>query len=218
VSAKEVVVVDYQIGNVFSVCNAVSAAGCSPVLTGDPKRVANAERLILPGVGAFARAMQELEGHGLVEPILKFVDTGRPFLGICVGMQMLMDESTEFGVNPGLGLIPGRVDRIPETTEAGEPHPVPHISWGTLTTPPGAGADTWAGTPLQKLSPGRSSVYFVHSFMCNPINQHALLATVDYDGRPLTAAIRRDNITGVQFHPERSGIAGQKVLAAFLDL
>ena len=213
---KEIVVVDYDIGNVFSVCNAIAAVGASPILTGDRKKIAAAERLILPGVGAFGRAMEELGCRGLEAPIREFIATGRPFLGVCVGMQMLMDESTEFGINRGLGLIGGRVERIPAIDPKGRPHPVPHISWGALNVV--NGNQNWAGTPLGALESGRSSFYFVHSYMCVPADPAALLATVDYNGQALTAAIRKDNVVGVQFHPERSGIAGHKLLKAFVSL
>jgi glutamine amidotransferase len=210
---SSVVIVDYNIGNVFSVCHALRQTGVEPNLTGDRRQIENADRVILPGVGAFASARDELENRGLIEPILKFVDSGRPFLGICVGMQLLMDSSTEFGMTRGLGLIPGKVDRIPETDAAGQPHVVPHISWAALAP---AQHGSWSGTLLEPVRPGASSFYFVHSFMAYPESKEHVLAVADYNGRAITAAVRKDNITGVQFHPERSGPAGQKVLRHFL--
>lgn len=217
--SRSVVVVDYQIGNVFSVCNAFKAVGVEPILTGDPDVVARAERLVLPGVGAFARAMEELTARGLDAAALSFIKTGRPFLGICVGMQMLMEKSTEFGMTPGLGLIEGDVVRIPDTTATGEKHAVPHISWGALELPQnGIGEGDWASSPLRELQPGRSSAYFVHSYMCQPANAADVLAAVSYNGRDLTAAVRKDNVFGVQFHPERSSIAGQKMFRSFMAI
>lgn len=213
-----VVVVDYQIGNVFSVCNAFKAVGVEPILSGDPEVVARAERLVLPGVGAFARAMEELGSRGLDAAALSFIKTGRPFLGICVGMQMLMEKSTEFGETPGLGLIEGDVVRIPATAANGEKHAVPHVGWATLEIPRSdASVPNWAASPLQDLHPGSSNAYFVHSYMCQPADPAHLLATVSYNGRDLTAAVRKDNIVGVQFHPERSSLAGQKLFRSFMD-
>lgn len=216
---RSVVVVDYQIGNVFSVCNAFKAVGLEPILSDDPEVVSRAERVVLPGVGAFARAMEELGARGLDSAVLSFIATGRPFLGICVGMQMLMQKSTEFGETPGLGLIAGDVVRIPATTVSGDKHAVPHIGWATLQLPQNqVSAPSWEASPLQDLQPGRSNAYFVHSYMCQPADAAHLLATVSYNGRDLTAAVRKDNIVGVQFHPERSSLAGQKLFRSFMNL
>lgn len=213
---SSVVIVDYNIGNVFSVSHALKSVGVDPRLSSSPQEIASADRLILPGVGAFASARMELDNRGLTDAIHRFIGTGRPFLGICVGMQLLMESSSEFGESRGLGLIKGRVDRIPATTADGKPHPVPHIAWAALEAPAGRSADAWSGTPLAPLTPARSACYFVHSFMAYPEHDEDVLAQAVYNGRPVTAAVRRDNIFGVQFHPERSGPAGQKVLRAFV--
>jgi glutamine amidotransferase len=216
--ASEVVIVDYNIGNVFSVCNAIRHAGGDPVLTGDRKKIAGAERLILPGVGAFGKAVEELKRRGLVDPIRTFCETGRPFLGICVGMQMLMERSTEFGDNAGLGFFTGSVDRIPSVTDDGIRLKVPHIGWTELLAPREANDNRWQGSLLTVLEPGQSAFYFVHSFAARPHNGAEVLAEVDYGGQRIVAAIQRDNLTGVQFHPERSGSAGQKILRRFLAM
>ncbi len=216
---SKVVIVDYNIGNVFSVAHALKEVGADPDLNGSHEAIAGAERLILPGVGAFASAKAELDRRGLLEPILAFIDTGRPFLGICVGMQLLMEVSTEFGRTEGLGLIKGEVSSVPKTSIDGSKHPVPHIAWASLNAPqPHAAAILWRNTPLASLTPGRSACYFVHSFMAYPSDSSTILAQADYNGRTITAAVRRDNITGLQFHPERSGLAGQKVLSSFIDM
>jgi glutamine amidotransferase len=205
------VVIDYGIGNVFSVCNALRAAGVDAQLTGSHPAIREAERLILPGVGAFARAMDALNKSGLSDTLRRYVDSGRPFLGICIGMQVLMDRSEEFGEHEGLGFVPGNVVRIPDTSADGERLRVPHIGWAPLQ-----GSRDWATTPLATV--GSDSVYFVHSFHCVPADPTHRIAYADYGGRNITAAIRHENIVGVQFHPERSAAAGQKVLRAFMAL
>lgn len=211
--SERVTVVDYGIGNVFSVCNALSRIGAEPHLTSDPRDIAGAERLILPGVGAFSRAMENLSSRGHVEAIATFVETGRPFLGICIGMQLLMEVSTEFGEHAGLGHIAGKVDLIANTAVDGTPLDVPHINWAEVTP-----TDDGTDHPLLVTTaddPGARYFYFVHSFMAYPDNAAHLLATAAYGGRQITAAVGRDNITGLQFHPERSGAAGLELLKKF---
>ena len=207
--STRVVVIDYGIGNVFSVCNALQAIGANVSLTRSSQDIRNADRLILPGVGAFARAMEALDGFGLSDVIRDYVRTGKPFLGICIGMQVLMERSTEFGDHKGLGFFEGQVERIPATTPLGERIRVPHIGWSSLIA-----EQPLQGTPLA--SAGNGAVYFVHSYHCQPKDRSQLLASVDYDGVAVTAAIRRDNIIGVQFHPERSGVVGHRILDSFV--
>jgi glutamine amidotransferase len=209
----KVLVVDYGIGNVFSVCNAIRRAGGDVELSGDLTAIREADRVILPGVGAFAHAMDALKAKGIVSALKDFIATGRPFLGICIGMQVLMDRSTEFGENEGLGLIQGKVVRIPGQGAEGRHLRVPHIGWAELEPT----AQSWIGTPLVETRAGADAVYFVHSYHCVPSDPSQILATADYGGAQLTAAIRRDNIVGVQFHPERSAVVGQKILRMFLE-
>jgi glutamine amidotransferase len=215
-TSPRAVVVDYGIGNVFSVCQAVKHAGGEPILTGDPATVASAERLILPGVGAFGRAIDELGRLGLADVVREFTGTGRPFIGLCVGMQLLFDGSTEFGSHPGLGLIPGTVDRISSTAITGEPLRVPHIGWNELTPPAHRTRQLWAEGLLADINPRRSAFYFVHSYAARPSDPATVIAEAVYGGNPIVAAVQLGNIAGVQFHPERSGEAGQKVLRRFL--
>lgn len=209
--SARVVVIDYGIGNVFSVCNALREAGCDVNLTGNLSEIRNADRVILPGVGAFKRAMEALDRAGLSDTIRAYVETGRPFLGICIGMQVLMERSSEFGSHQGLGFFPGSVERIAEVNPAGERVRIPHIGWSPLVE-----NSPWTGTALASLKPKEDAVYFVHSYHCQPADAGHRLASTDYDGVAVTAAIRRDNITGVQFHPERSGVVGQWALRAFV--
>lgn len=211
--SDRVTVVDYGIGNVYSVCNALARIGATPELTGDPAAIAGAERVILPGVGAFSRAMDNLRAGGLDAAIARFIDTGRPFLGICIGMQVLMEVSAEFGKHAGLGYIPGRVERIPDTGSDGRKLTVPHIAWAEVQ----ATTDTASGPlALPQDDAGGRHFYFVHSFMGRPADPAHLLATADYGGNAITAAIGRDNILGLQFHPERSGPAGLALLDRFV--
>lgn len=204
-----VVVIDYGIGNVFSVCNALQAVGADVRLTRSFSEIKAADRLILPGVGAFARAIEALNRFGLASVISEFIATGRPFLGICIGMQVLMERSAEFGDHEGLGYFKGRVERVASVNPKGQPVRVPNIGWSNLRED-----QPFAGTPLSAAN--GEAVYFVHSYHCQPADENHLLATVDYEGLPVTAAIRRDNIVGVQFHPERSGTVGLSILDHFV--
>lgn len=206
-------IVDYGVGNLYSVARAVEKMGGEARLSGDPAEIASAERLLLPGVGAFASCASTLRSSGLAEPVTAFAATGRPFLGICVGMQLLFDYSLEFGRHDGLGLIAGHVDRIPANDAAGS-RKVPHIGWSELLTP--AGRRDWNGTILEGAAPGEAAAYFVHSYNCVPDDPSDCLAQTDYDGFPITAAVARDNIVGCQFHPEKSAHVGLRVIERFL--
>jgi glutamine amidotransferase len=211
---SNVTVVDYGIGNLFSVRQALERCGASVELTSDTASIAAAERLILPGVGAFADGMRGLNDRGLVEVLRTYAGTGRPLLGICLGMQMLGTTSEEFGEHAGLGLIPGRVIAVPRTTTEGKRHKIPHIGWNGLW--PTDGAD-WKATLLEDTTPG-TSAYLVHSFHLVPDDPSHALAYCDYGGYQLTAAVRSGSIFGAQYHPEKSGEAGLRMLAAFLRL
>ena len=209
---RKVTVVDYGCGNLLSVSRGLEESGGTVDVTTDADKIANAERLVLPGVGAFGKAMQAMRDGGLEAPIKAFVGTGRPFLGICVGMQAMLDYSEEFGRHQGLGLVPGHVAGIPATAEDGTPHPIPHIGWNRLIKP----AAGWDGGILDGQDEG-VAVYFVHSFAAAPDDEGDVLATCDYNGRPITAAIAKDNMTGCQFHPEKSGPVGLRILEQFLS-
>lgn len=209
---RKVIIVDYGMGNLFSISRAVEFCGARPVLTGDAAVVRKADRAILPGVGAFGDGMAGIRESGLAEAVIELAAAGQPLLGICLGMQMLLDASEEFGEHAGLGLIAGRVVPIPATGTDGIAHKVPHIGWNALVeTVPGR----WSGTVLEGTGPG-TSVYFVHSFAAEPTDATDVLATCDYGGHAVTAAVARDNVCGCQFHPERSGLMGLEILGHFL--
>lgn len=209
---RAVTIVDYNVGNLRSMGRAIKEAGGEPVFDSTPEGVAAADVIVLPGVGAFGSCISALQERGLDDAVREVVAKGRPLLGVCVGMQMLLDESTEFGRTPGFGFIPGIVDRIPGVGADGKPHKVPHIGWSELKET-GAG---WAGTPLDTIEP-HSSCYFVHSFAARPVDPSHVIATCDYDGQEICAAVRRDSIVGMQFHPEKSGPTGLKILARFIE-
>ncbi len=206
-------VIDYGAGNLLSVERAVTKVGGEVIRVQHPEQLANADRVILPGVGAFRDGMEGLRNANLDEPLRDFVRTGRPLLGICLGMQMLVDSSSEFGSHPGLGLIPGHTVAIPDTLDDGGLRKVPFIGWAELQPP--AGTD-FAASPLAGTRPGEA-VYLVHSYHVEPDTPANLVATYAYRGCTVTAAIARDNIVGYQFHPEKSGATGLRILKAFLD-
>ena len=209
----DVAVIDYGVGNLLSVSRAFEYCGADVVVTSDPITILAARRVVLPGVGAFANGMQALQARGLDVIVRTVAESHKPLLGICLGMQMLMDESDEFGETKGLGLIPGRVVGIPLTDSAGVPQKVPHIGWSELVQP--AGLTSWSGTLLSGIEPG-DAAYFVHSFMAQPLDSAHRLADCRYGGRLVTAAIRRNNVSGCQFHPEKSGNVGLAIVRSFI--
>ena len=172
-----------------------------------------ADAHVLPGVGAFKDGKAGLEQLGLIEPIRQKAAAGTPLLGICLGMQMLFDESDEFGQHRGLGLIPGRVERIPAVDTSGAPQRVPNIGWRALVPAHGS----FAGTVLQNV-PAGGECYFVHSYEAKPQNEADRLADSPYGGRSICAAALRGSVIGTQFHPEKSGPVGLSILKAFLEL
>jgi imidazole glycerol-phosphate synthase subunit HisH len=206
-------VIDYGVGNLFSVGRALEHCGASVTMVHDAAGVAAAERLVLPGVGAFADGMAGLQERGLVPALRAYAAAGRPLLGICLGMQMLLDGSEEFGQHEGLGIIPGTVVTVPPTGLDGRPHKIPHIGWNALRL--SESRSDWNGTALRGIEPG-ACAYFVHSYMAAPTHAADRLADCLYDGRIVSAAIARDGVIGCQFHPEKSAATGLSVLAAFL--
>lgn len=208
-----VTVVDFGAGNMLSVQRAFEHLGAIVQLADSPAAVAGAARLVLPGVGAFAGCMNEIKARQLDVPVRAYAASGRPLLGICVGMQMLFDSSEEFGVTQGLGLVPGRVLAIPCKDDLDRSHKVPHIGWAGLSPV----AQEWKGGLLDGVKPS-SQVYFVHSFTAHPIDAKHRLADSSYDGCRISAAVRAGNIHGCQFHPEKSGEIGLHILENFLNL
>ena len=211
----EVTLIDYGIGNLLSVQRGLEHCGVKVVVTSDPERVFSAARVILPVVGAFSVGMQELGRRDLDAAVREVANRGSPILGICLGMQLLLDESDEFGTTNGLGLIPGRIIPVPEVDTTGVPHRVPHIGWNALIQPPHCAS--WQGTILGDINSGET-VYFVHSYMACPVDTTHRIADCLYGGIPIAAVISRENVIGCQFHPEKSGETGLRVLRQFLLL
>lgn len=208
----KVTVIDYGMGNLLSVQRGFERCGAEVILTSDPDIILNSERAVLPGVGAFANGMQSLEELGLIMVIQELANRKTPLLGICLGMQLLLDESEEFGETAGLGLIPGRVTKVPEHTVMGEVQKIPHIGWSSILTPnPEFG---WQCELLENVCPGEE-YYFVHSYMATPTDSAFLKAYSLYGGHKIPAVIGRDRIIGCQFHPEKSGEHGLGLLRKF---
>lgn len=208
-----VTVIDYKIGNLTSVVRALKYVGADVVVSGDPNQVRASDKIVLPGVGAFADGMAELRRLNLVEVLREHIMSHKSFLGICVGMQLMFDIGQEFGTHEGLGVIPGKVVMISKTTLEGLPHKIPHIGWGQLVCPRD---QTWNETLLEGCQK-KDSVYFLHSFVGQPKNKENLLAQVDYNGRLLTAAVKIKNAYGFQFHLEKSGAVGLSLLKKFVQ-
>jgi glutamine amidotransferase len=201
-TAPLVAVLDYGIGNLSSAQKALVRTGADARLTRDAALVADADGVVLPGVGAFGACMDALRGAGLETVVHDAVASGRPFLGICVGMQMLFDASDEDPSHSGLGVIPGRVVAIPDTVRK------PQMQWNELHVK--------TSDPVFDGLPATPWVYFVHSYAARPNDAKVVIATCDY-GAELTAVVRRDNVVATQFHPEKSAADGLAMLANFVE-
>jgi glutamine amidotransferase len=195
---RKIHIVDYGLGNLFSVCSAIRKIGCEPVVIGKPQDFKLADFLVLPGVGAFQKGMNLLQSHGLADRILCHVRQGKPILGICLGMQMLFESSEENGFSKGLGLIPGKVKRIVDDQSKVK---VPHIGWSLLDST----------SEILMSAVDKKFMYFVHSY--HPVTDAKYcVAKTNNQGVEITAMINKDNIWGCQFHPEKSGEDGLKLL------
>ncbi len=199
-----IAIIDYGVGNLFSLTSSFKAIGEEIVITSDVEIIKKADKLILPGVGAFGDASKKLFDSGLDKVILEEVKKKKPLLGVCLGMQMLFTESHEFGTHKGLGLIEGKVVYIDLPKE----YKIPHIGWNALHFK--------KQSPILKYINENDYVYFVHSYHAVDC-ENSLVATTDY-GKELTAIVQKDNVYGCQFHPEKSGDVGLKILKAFAEI
>lgn len=199
-------IVDYGVGNLFSLRSSLIAIGADATVSSDPEVLRRADRILLPGVGAFGDAAQKLRESGLAEFLIEEAKSGKPLLGICLGMQLLFEKSYEYGEHEGLGLIPGQIRPISEVIP--EDLKIPHIGWNALHFEK-------TDCPLFRYLSEGDHVYFVHSYYAADCGE-ALVATADY-GAPLTAAVAKGNVFGCQFHPEKSGSVGLKILRAFCE-
>ena len=201
-----IAIVDYGVGNLFSLESSFAAIGAPVTVTGDAKVLRQAERIVLPGVGAFGDAADKLRSTGLDEAVKAEAAAGKPLLGICLGMQLLFDKSFEYGEHAGLGLIPGKVKPIAGVIPAD--YKIPHIGWNALIFK--------KPTPLLRYIREGDCVYFVHSFAAFDCDEN-VIAAAEY-GPELTAAVQRENVFGCQFHPEKSGRVGLDILRAFCEV
>ncbi len=205
-----IAIIDYGVGNLFSLSSSLKAIGADTIITGDPEQIRKADKLILPGVGAFGDAAKKLADSGLDTIIKEQASKDVPLLGICLGMQLLFDESHEYGCHKGLGLIKGQV--IPMENTLPSHLKIPHIGWNALHF---VNNDNKPKNPIFKYINNNDCVYFVHSYYAVNCDE-ALIATTEY-GKELTAAVAHNNIFGCQFHPEKSGTVGLNILKAFCE-
>jgi len=205
-ATPRIAVVDFGAGNLRSVAKALNRSGLTPDVTGDPAAVRRADGIVLPGVGAFADAVAKLKSSGLEDAVRDALEARRPYLGLCLGLQVLFDEGDEHGVTPGLGVLPGRVERLSDQAPDGSPRRVPHIGWNTVK---------FGGEhPMISKLPAEDCFYFVHSYYAVPSCSSAVVGRVDYGGE-FAAAVAREGIFAVQFHPEKSQSSGRRLLDAF---
>jgi len=200
-----IAVIDYDMGNLHSVCKGLERAGATPKITDSPAELEQAEAVVLPGVGAFDPAVQQLRSRGLVEPIKQAIASGKPFLGICLGLQILFERSEE-GKEPGLGIVAGTVRRF-------SPEPgitIPHMGWNQLEI-------TQPASPLWQQLSSQPWVYFLHSYYVDPTETQVRAAMVTHGNQTVTAAIAKNNLMAVQFHPEKSSTAGLQILSNFVQ-
>lgn len=206
-AGSRIAIVDYGLGNLYSVKHACAHVGLQAEITSSAPAILAADAVILPGVGAFGDAMRTLHALDLVGVIRDVAASGRPLLGICLGMQLLMTESEEFGSHRGLGIVPGRVVKLDGGGEGGRRLKVPHIGWARVRKAEGGGGDPWAGTVLDGVADGER-MYFVHSFVVQPSEGTAVLATSDHGDGRFCSSLRLGAVMACQFHPERSGPPG----------
>ena len=213
-STQNVTIIDYGMGNLFSIQSVFQKLGVNVTVSSDPQIISNSDKLILPGVGAFQKAMEELKKRNHIEAINEFVSKGKPLMGICLGMQLLFSQSEEFGLESGLNLIPGKVIRFHKPEE--NSLKIPHIGWNSINQPKN-NSRTWDNTILKDLPYG-TQLYFVHSYICYPDNKEYFLAETSYGSDTFCSVVNKDNIWGCQSHPEKSGSSGIRIYENFLQL
>ena len=208
----KIAVIDYGIGNTKSICSAIENCGAQASLTHSKDEIMLSDGVILPGVGAFAHGMEKLVTQRIDHLIKQFIDTGKPLLGICLGMQMLFEKSTEFGETAGLGVIPGEVLRLVSCDAM--PEKLPHVSWNEIQTPD---TSIWDRTILDGIESGED-MYFVHSYYAKPANEENILSVTEYSGVEFCSTVKYENVYGCQYHPEKSAYVGLKVIKNFIEI
>jgi glutamine amidotransferase len=202
--SKKVIIIDYESSNLFSVQQACRHVGVEAQISRNREDILGADGVILPGVGAFGDAMNNLTRLDLVEPIRDVIRAGVPFMGVCLGMQLLFTESEEFGNNKGLNIIEGRIRRFPTSSSSKERIRIPQISWNRIHEPV---PDRWKQTPLSGLAEGEF-MYFVHSYYADPDDKAHVLSSTNYDGITYCSSVQKTNVFATQFHPEKSAATG----------
>lgn len=213
----QIAIIDYEGGNLYSVKRACENVGMIASIAHEADVISKADAIILPGVGAFGPAMDNLKKLDLVAPIMDFIATGKPFMGICLGMQLLMTESHEFGTHKGLDVIRGSVVRFPSQNWNGVKHKVPQVGWNRICKPTRSNvSDPWANTPLYDIE-NREFMYFVHSYFVRPESTDNILTSTVYS-IPYASGVVKENIWGFQFHPEKSGKHGIQIFRNFREI
>jgi imidazole glycerol-phosphate synthase subunit HisH len=212
--SRKVVIIDYQLGNLFSVKQACEYLGYEASISSNPADLKEASFAILPGVGAFADGMENLRAFGLDQGIRDYVDAGKPLMGVCLGLQLLLTESDEFGNTQGLNLIPGVVRKFRKVELDGHAYKVPQIQWNLIREPE---TGRWTNSPLQVCASG-DFMYFVHSFYAEPSDARYVLARTEYGETDYCSAVLKDNVFATQFHPEKSGLYGVNIYKEWFNL
>ena len=207
----KIVIVDYDIGNVRSIYSAFKNQGIEPILSNDSEVILNADGIVLPGVGAYSHAMKNLKKHNLINILKNYAKTEKPILGICLGMQLLLEESEEFGITEGLGLIKGRVVKIPIANTFQTK--LPNINWLALES----NFLKWDKTILNNISLN-SEMYFIHSYVAKLDNENEVLSVTDFHNVKFCSTLKKGNIYGCQFHPEKSSQIGLKIIKNFIKI
>jgi imidazole glycerol-phosphate synthase subunit HisH len=213
----QVAIIDYEMGNLFSVQRACEHVGLRPFITSDISVIINSDAIILPGVGAFGDAMENLRRLDLISPITDFIAAGNPFMGVCLGMQLAFTESEEFGVHKGLDIIKGSVLRFTGTNDKGEKIKVPHVGWNRIYKPTPTKQEFWDTSPLKDLSNG-AFMYFVHSYYPVASEQKVILSDTTYEGTNFCSSVLQKNVFACQFHPEKSAYEGLRIYKNWVDI
>ena len=206
-----IAVIDYKMSNMFSIKNALDVLGYNSKITSKSREILKADGAVLPGVGSFPDAMQHLHDLELINVIKEFISSGKPFMGICLGLQLLFSESEEFGRTNGLGVLEGKVESFAKHEGV---QLVPHVGWNTIVKNGLREDEMLSSNPLKEIRSGEH-FYFVHSFYVNPDNEGDILTTTEYHGLEFCSSVLRDNVFACQFHPEKSGATGLEILADF---
>lgn len=214
--SPKVAIVDYGVGNLFNVQRALESIGANAAISSDSAEILGAERLVVPGVGAFAEGMKGLQERGLAGPIREFAASGRPILGICLGAQLMLTHSEEHGTHAGLDLVKGLVVALRQPVSGGEQYKIPQIGWNSLRLPDYASGSLWDNTILRGLT-GEPSVYFLHTYITTLHDPRASIAVTEYGHDRFCSVFQSKNISGIQPHPERSGQVGLQILKNFLE-